>query len=134
MLLVWSLYLDGEDEAGVEKYRHNHNHKQQAQFFISLAKGIDETLQTSEVSDHLEDSHDSHDPQQSDNLASLSNDLQVLQTKEDCGEEERRDSQEVDHIHFVTNKPSLPRADSKSRNMDIRQPTPLWSLLSAQST
>ena len=119
MLFLWSLYFNGEDEAGVEKYRHNHYHKQEAEFFISLTKCIDETLETSEVADHLEDPHDSHDPQQSDDLASLPNDLKVLQTEHDRRQEERRDSQEVDHIHFVTNKSTLPRADNKSRNIVI---------------
>ena len=66
-----SLYFDGKDEAGVEKYRDDHDDEQEAELFISLAKCIDKTLETSKVPDHLEDPHDPHDPQQSNNLAGL---------------------------------------------------------------
>ena len=120
MLLLWSLYFNGKDEAGVEKNRDNHYHEQKAELFIGLAKCEDETLESSKVSHHLEDPHDSHDPQQSDDLSRLANNFQVLQTKHDRREEKRRDSQEVNHIHFVTNKSSFPRTDEKSGNIVIR--------------
>ena len=45
MRFLRSLYFNGKDEAGVEEDRHDHDHKQEPQLFIGLAKCIDETLE-----------------------------------------------------------------------------------------
>ena len=111
-LFLGSLSLNGKYEAGVEKYCYDHDDEQEAELLVRLPESVDETLQPRKVSHHLEDPHDSHDPQQTDDLPRLPDDLQVLKTNQNGREEEGGDGEKVYQIHFVTEEPSLLGADN----------------------
>ena len=70
----------------------------------SLTQRINQALNPGEMSNHLENAHDSHDSNQSDDLASFPNDLHVLQALQHHTKEEGHDCQQIDEVHFVPEK------------------------------
>ena len=62
----------------------------------------------------LEDSEYPHDPDQPNDLASFPNDLKILQSLQQEGEEERDDSEEVDHVHGAPHEFEFPRGAGQS--------------------
>ena len=48
---------------------------------VCLVESVDERLEAGEVSDQLEDPHNSHDPHQTNNLTRLTHDLEVLERR-----------------------------------------------------
>ena len=58
-------------------------------------QGVDQTLKSHKMSNHLEDPENSHNPQKPDDLPSFPNDVQILKTSEDDGEEVRNQCNQV---------------------------------------
>ena len=58
-------------------------------------QGVDQTLKSHKMSNHLEDPENSHNPQKPDDLPSFPNDVKVLKPGEDDGEEVRNQCNQV---------------------------------------
>ena len=59
-------------------------------------QSVDQTLESHKVANHLEDPENSHDPQKPHYLASFPNDVEVLKSSEDDGEEVGDQCDQVD--------------------------------------
>ena len=59
-------------------------------------QSVDQTLESHKVANHLEDPENSHDPQKPHYLASFPNDVKVLKSGEDDGEEVGDQCDQVD--------------------------------------
>ena len=66
MNLLGKVYEGGEGEDG-----HGHQDEEEAELLVSLLEGVEQGLETSEVSDQLVNSQDPHHFDQSDYLPSL---------------------------------------------------------------
>ena len=92
------------DEAGEYEKGDHDEEEEEAELLVSLLQGEQEGLESSEVPDQLVDPQDSHDPHKTDNLASLANDLEILQPFQQQGEVERDDRHQVDQVHEAGGK------------------------------
>ena len=70
--------------------------QEQSELLVGLVEGVDEGLQSGEVTEQLVDPQDPHDSHQPDYLASLPYDLVVLQLLQHQGQIERNQRNEVD--------------------------------------
>ena len=63
-------------------------------------QSVDQRLESDKVANHLEDPENPHDPQKSHYLASFPNDVKVLESGEDYGEEV---GDQCDQVHLDGN-------------------------------
>ena len=68
---------------------------------LCLMQGVDQTLESDKVANHLENPENSHDPQKPDNLPSFPNDVKVLKPGEDDGEGIGDECHQV-HLRWTT--------------------------------
>ena len=109
MKLLGKVDQGGEGEDG-----HGHQDEEEAELLVSLLEGVEQGLETSEMSDQFVNSQDSHYFDQSDDLPSLPDDLEVLQPLQQQREIERDDGADVDDVHRVSDKLDFVRANAKS--------------------
>ena len=83
-------------------------------YLIRLLKSVEQRLQSSKVSDKLEDPQNPHDPHKTDHLSRLANNLKVLQTLEEERQIEGDDGADVDNVHRVPDELELVGADHES--------------------
>ena len=109
MKLLGEVDKGGEGEDG-----HGHQDEEEAELLVSLLEGVEQGLETSEMSDQFVNSQDSHNFDQSDDLPSLPDDLEVLQPLQEEREEERNDGEEVDHVHGAADEFEFPGGAGQS--------------------
>ena len=57
-----TVLLEGEHETGEHEDGDADDDQDQAEVFVSLVEGVHQALQTNKVTDHLENTENSHDP------------------------------------------------------------------------
>ena len=109
MNLLGKVYEGGEGEDG-----HGHQDEEEAELLVCLLEGVEQGLESSEMSDQLINSQDSHHFDQTDYLSCLPDDLEVLQPLQEEREEERNDGEEVDHVHGAADEFEFPGGAGQS--------------------
>ena len=107
---------------------------------MCLMQSVDEGLEPSKVANHLEDPQNPHDPQQPDDLPRLPDDVQVLKSGQEDGEEVGNQGDQVHleyrwtihlyeqisrlyQVHSILDKLFLVRRDQKSGDILHKEET-----------
>ena len=106
--------LSEVDQGGEGEDGDGHQDEEEAELLVCLLEGVEEGLETSEMSDQLVNSQDSHHFDQADDLSSFPDDLEVLQALQQEREKERNDSEEVDHVHGAPDEFQFPGGAGES--------------------
>ena len=113
----YTFSFESKDHAGEHEDSDGDNDQDETKIFVSLMKSVDKTLETNEVSHHLEDSENTHDTNKTNDFSCFSNDFQVLETLQQQSNVERNYRNKVNQIHFVKEKLSFTRRQRESQQI-----------------